>query len=377
MRDPQLIKMAKEKLTVEAIEQRYYMIHPDSKLPALSRLLETEDIHSALIFARTRVGSTELAEALSERGYTADALHGELNQPARESVLRRFRNGQLPVLVATDVVARGVDITGVSHVFNYDMPYDPEDYVHRIGRTGRAGRTGIAIMLVTPRERRYLNALEDYTKQKILRHELPKLETVRLHRDRRFLSQISNTITNESLEREQEMLQELMTHGYDVEQIARAALRLLRADELNRPIDHVKSVSDEPVKRSADGRRRSDQSDRNDRRDRGDRGGKREGRDDVKSRRPEIMTGRDAGMVRLMLNQGHNHGIRPRDIVGAIAGEVGISGKDIGAIDIQNEQTFVDVKASQADRILREMGQWRLRGKPIKLSRADQSMRGK
>ncbi|MCU0496431.1 MAG: DEAD/DEAH box helicase [Anaerolineae bacterium] len=371
MRDPQLIKMAKEKLTVEAIEQRYYLVHPDSKLPALSRLLETEEIHSALIFTRTRAGSMELAEALLERGYTADALHGELNQPARESVLRRFRNGQLPVLVATDVVARGVDITGVSHVFNYDMPYDPEDYVHRIGRTGRAGRTGIAIMMVTPRERRYLNALEDYTKQKIVRHELPKLETVRQHRDRRFLSQLTNVIDNDSLEREQAMLEELLTHGYDIEQIATATLRLLRADELNRPIDHVKSVSDEPVKRSSDGRRRGEQGDR------GDRGGKREGRGDVKSRRPEIMTGREAGMVRLILNQGHNHGIRPRDIVGAIAGEVGISGKDIGAIDIQNDQTFVDVKASQADRILREMGQWRLRGKPIKLTRADQSMRGK
>ncbi|MBC7869438.1 MAG: DEAD/DEAH box helicase, partial [Chitinophagaceae bacterium] len=165
MNDPVAITIERKQITVSLIEQRHYIVHEESKLAALSRLLETEDLKSALIFTRTRAGSAELAEALLERGFVADALHGELNQAAREAVLRRFRNGQLPILVATDVVARGVDIDDVSHVFNYDMPYDSEDYVHRIGRTGRAGRTGIAIMLVTPRERRRLQMLENFIKR--------------------------------------------------------------------------------------------------------------------------------------------------------------------------------------------------------------------
>jgi ATP-dependent RNA helicase DeaD len=368
MRNPVSITIAKEKMTVPLTEQRYYLVHSDSKLAALSRLLETEDIQSALIFTRTRTGSAELAEALLERGYVADALHGELNQAARDAVLRRFRNGQLPLLVATDVVARGVDISGVSHVFNYDMPYDPEDYVHRIGRTGRAGRSGIAIMLVTPAERRRLYGLEDYTKQKIAKMELPTVEAVQERRQSYFINQLNQVLQTGELEAEAALIENLVHAGYDAVEVAMAAMRMARAKELHRPIEEIKPLRD---------RDDAFKRDRNTRRPEGARSanGRGEGRFERSgnARRPEIRTGREADMVRLVIDQGHNQGIRPRDIVGAIAAEAGIPGKAIGAIDIQNDQTYVDVKASHVEQVLKQMRKWRLRGKQIKMMRADRS----
>jgi ATP-dependent RNA helicase DeaD len=381
MRNPVAITIAKEKLTVPLTEQRYYLVHADSKLAALSRLLETEDIQSALIFTRTRTGSAELAEALLERGYIADALHGELNQAAREAVLRRFRNGQLPLLVATDVVARGVDISGVSHVFNYDMPYDPEDYVHRIGRTGRAGRSGIAIMLVTPQERRRLYALEDFTKQKVPRMELPTPEAVRERRERRFVDQLNQVMDGGELQAEVALIETLVNEGYNPVDIAVAAVRMARAEEQHRPIEDLKPLRDreDAARRDRDNRRPmgtrgfgSGGASR-DGRERGDRNGKYEKSASGNSRRPEIRTGKESDMVRLVLDQGHNQGIRPRDIVGAIASEAGIPGKAIGAIDIQNDQTYVDVNSAHVDQVLNQMRRWRLRGKQIKLTRADRS----
>jgi ATP-dependent RNA helicase DeaD len=350
MRNPVSITIAREKLTVPQTEQRYYMVHKDSKLAALSRLLETEDIQSALVFTRTRSGSVEVADELLKRGYVADALHGELNQAARESVLRRFRNGQLPILVATDVVARGVDISGVSHVFNFDMPYDPEDYVHRIGRTGRAGRSGTALMLVTPQERRRIAGLESYTGQRITKSEFPTTETVYEQRDRRFAGKLENVLNGEDLQGEREMVSGLIEGGYDLAEITAALIHLARADEQNRPVEDLKSVRE-------DYRPRRDDASR-------DRSYNRTG---GRSR----TTGGESGMVRLVIDQGKNSGIRPGDIVGAVAAESGIPGKAIGAIDIQTDRTYFDVKASHVDQVLSSMRRWRMRGKQIKLMRAD------
>ncbi len=362
MHDPVVIAVKREQLTVALTEQRYYLVHEDSKLAALSRLLETEDMKSALIFTRTRTGSAELAEALLERGFTADALHGELNQAAREAVLRRFRNGQLPILVATDVVARGVDIQDVSHVFNFDIPYDPEDYVHRIGRTGRAGRSGIAITLVTPRERRRLANMEQFTKQRIAREELPLLEDVRAKRNARFVDNLKRML-EEDLQPEVALIDEMQQSGLSLEEIASSALRLARDDEYRRPVDHIK-----PVREDADRRPRRDGRDTGPRRRDG-----REFRDDPDggSRGSRRSAKNEPGMVRLMLNVGREQGIRPGDVVGAIASEAGIPGKDIGAIDIQRDQTFVDVKEAHVERVLRQMRRSYLRGKLVELTRVN------
>ncbi len=351
MRNPVSITIAREKLTVPQIEQRYYMVHKDSKLAALSRLLETENIQSALVFTRTRSGSAELAEELLKRGYVADALHGELNQAAREAVLRRFRSGQLPILVATDVVARGVDISDVSHVFNFDMPYDPEDYVHRIGRTGRAGRSGTALMLVTPQERRRIAGLEAYTGQRMIRAEFPSDEAVYEQRDRRFAAKLENILDTQNLDNERGIVDALIEGGYDIREMTAALIHLARADERYRPVEELKSVREErrPRQEGAFSGRNSA------------RPGRSRGAD----------RGAESGMVRLVIDQGKNSGIRPGDIVGAVAAESGIPGKAIGAIDIQTDRTYFDVKASHVDQVLNSMRRWRVRGKQIKLMRAD------
>lgn len=351
MNDPISVTVARKQVTVPQIEQRHYLVNQASKVVALSRLLETENLSSILIFTRTRAGSSELAEQLLERGFIADALHGELNQSAREAILRRFRSGSLPILVATDVVARGVDINDVSHVINYDMPYDPEDYVHRIGRTGRAGRDGIAITLVTPRETRRLKDVERYTRKSVPRMEIPKLETVREHRDRRFFEGIGDALTNADLQDELNIVLAMREEGFDPEHIAAAAIRMARADELNRPVEHLKPVK-ERKGRSSNGRRGSDRGDR--------RGAPRRRRSNE----------REKGMVRLKINVGNKHGIRPRDIVGGIAGETGIPGKAIGAIDIQDNFTYFDVKDSHVDNVLDKMKHRNLRGKNVDLQRA-------
>jgi ATP-dependent RNA helicase DeaD len=370
MRDPVVITVQHQQMTVPQVEQRHYLVYDDDKLAALSRLLETEPITSALIFTRTRAGSAELAEALLERGFIADALHGELNQAAREAVLRRFRSGSLPLLVATDVVARGVDISGVSHVINFDMPHNPEDYVHRIGRTGRAGRSGIAITLITPRERRWLADLERFIRVTIPRAELPTLAEVRSVRDRRFFERLGEALVAQDFDAEMTLLNEYVGEGIEPAYVAAAAMRLARADENRRPIEHIKTVRDDP--RRSQGRRdvgfagrdggrngyRSNGSNGSSYADRGPRGRSR-------TAAPE------AGMVTLLMNVGHDHGIRPGDVVGAIAAEAGIPGKAIGAIDIRQDRTYVDVNEAHVDKVLSRMQQGRrLRGVPVNLTRA-------
>jgi ATP-dependent RNA helicase DeaD len=357
MRDPQTLSMQRERLAVSLIEQRYYMIHEDYKLAALCRLLETEEMHSALIFTRTRVGSAELAEQLLERGFMADALHGELNQPAREAVLRRFRGGQLPILVATDVVARGVDISEVSHVFNFDIPYDPEDYVHRIGRTGRAGRSGVAIMLVTPRERRRLGQIEDYTRQPIRRATLPEIDEVLARRDQRFSVGLQAIAGEEDLSAERDLLAQMVEAGHDLGQIAAAAVRMARLDDLRRPLDVIPTVRDAPRREGGRYERSESRSASGER-----------GRQDVSDRRGGRRFA-DTNMVRLLVDLGHKQGVRPGDIVGTIAGEAGIPGKAIGAIDIQQNRTFVDVNADHVERVLALHKRF-LKGKPMNITRA-------
>jgi ATP-dependent RNA helicase DeaD len=182
-RDPHTFTMGHQKLTVATVEQRYYLINESDRLAALTRLFEAEPIVSALVFARTRLCTGELANELVGRGFQAEVLNGDLSQEARERVMQRFRNNQIKVLVATDVAARGLDIDHVSHVFNFDLPQDPELYVHRIGRTGRAGKSGVAISLLTPKERWFLRKIESYTKQKMTLATLPTEEGIQRQRD--------------------------------------------------------------------------------------------------------------------------------------------------------------------------------------------------
>jgi ATP-dependent RNA helicase DeaD len=236
-----------EARTVPQTTQRYYLLQESSKVAALTLLLEAEEIKSALIFTRTRVGAAELTETLVARGYPAEALHGDLSQAARETVLRRFRAGRVTLLVATDVGARGLDIAEVSHVVNFDMPFDVTDYVHRIGRTGRAGRSGMALTLVTPFERQRLRAIEMFTGQPLTRASLPTPAAVEAQRDARFKRRLDAVLAESNLHRELVLVQELAAGtDADVARIAAAAIRLARAPEQHRPLTAVRDLSPSP-----------------------------------------------------------------------------------------------------------------------------------
>lgn len=361
MNAPVHVAIQKEAMTVQQIEQRHYLVHPDSKIPALSRLLETEDMQSALIFTRTRADSAMLAEALLKRGYMADSISGDLSQDAREAVLRRFRNGDLPILVATDVVARGVDIPQVSHVFNFDMPQDDDDYVHRIGRTGRAGRSGIAITLVTPREVRRMAELERFIKQAIPRVQLPRLEDIRLRRDQKFAKRLEEVVISGEKEIGESTLAHFINAGFSLEDVASAAIQLARMSELD-VIDHVKSIREEAVPH-------------NQPRERGNRnneGGRRRFDDERVKGATRNNGGKprshEAGMARFVIDIGNNDRIRPGDIVGTVAALTGIEGKSIGAIRIQDTQTFFDVPEASVEKVMKGMARGKVRGKAVKLT---------
>jgi ATP-dependent RNA helicase DeaD len=231
MRDPQSVTVKRSALTAAAIEQRYYFVHENHKTNALTRLFEIEPIHSALIFARTRAETSTLANELVIRGIPAEAIHGDLDQNARERVLGRFRSNQLKVLVATDVAARGLDIDDISHVFNYHLPDDAEVYIHRIGRTGRAGKTGIAITLLSPKEKRRMREVEALTKQQVKEMKLPTAEDITNHREAQVVEKLKIWLGRGRYKRELEIVQELIDGGHDVMNIAAAAIKISRADE--------------------------------------------------------------------------------------------------------------------------------------------------
>jgi ATP-dependent RNA helicase DeaD len=363
MRDPQHVNIKRDTLTLASTEQRYYLVHENDKTNALTRLFEIEPIKSALIFARTRAETATLANELVVRGIPAEAIHGDLDQNARERVLGRFRANQLKVLVATDVAARGLDIEDISHVFNYHLPDDAEVYIHRIGRTGRAGKTGIAITLVSPREKRRLREVEALTKQPIKKMELPTVSDIHRHREAQVIENLRIWLGRERYKRELEMVQTLVEEGHDPLNVAAAALKIARADEKQRPIAEVAEVKDD--------RKRPE-------RDHSVRGGKREpfGRRDGSATgkgarsQPRGDGSHEEGMVRLKLNKGKMHGVRPSDIVGTIAFHANIPGYTIGKIRIEDKHTFVDVPEDVVDQVLKQNGNYRIGKEKFALTKA-------
>jgi len=348
MHDPQPVTIKRDTLTLASTEQRYYLVHESDKTNALTRLFEIEPIKSALIFARTRAETSSLANELVVRGIPAEAIHGDLDQNARERVLGRFRANQLKVLVATDVAARGLDIDDISHVFNYHLPDDAEVYIHRIGRTGRAGKTGIAITLISPRDKRRLREVEALTKQPITRMELPTTSDIIKHRESQVVENLKIWLGRGRYKRELEMVQELIEAGHDPLNIAAAAIKIARADEKQRPIAEVGEVKDERVRKELP------------------RGGKREafGRRDGSgkgdSARRRGGESHEEGMVRLKLNKGKTHGVRPSDVVGTIAFHANVPGYTIGKIRIEDKVTFVDVPEDLVEQVLKQNGNYRI-----------------
>lgn len=355
MHSPQQITIARKQMTVETIEQRYYLVHEADKLAALTRLFEMEEITSALIFARTRAGTADLAVELTRRGYPAEVLNGDLSQDARENTLSRFRQNLIKVLVATDVAARGLDIEDISHVFNFDLPDDPEIYVHRIGRTGRAGKTGIAITLLTPYERRRLGHIESFTRSKIKQATLPSEEDIRQSREERLLTQMRTWLNRSRFKRERELVEQMVADGFDPLDVAAAALKIARAEEKQRPVLTVTPVTEYrplPVPRTERPTNRTERAS----------GSRFEGRG--------FETSHEPGMVRISLNRGKAHGIRPNDIVGAIAAHASIPGHVIGKIIIHENRSLVDVPEQFVTKVLSQNGEIRFQKQPVELQLA-------
>ena len=377
LNDAKEIKIESSQSTDANIEQVYWMVSGTNKLDALTRILEVEPFDGMIIFVRTKTATVELAEKLEARGYSASALNGDMNQQLRERTIERLKTNKLDIVIATDVAARGIDVERVSHVVNYDIPYDSEAYVHRIGRTGRAGRSGKAILFVAPREKRLLYTIEKATKKPITLMELPSGATVTQHRIDQFTSQISTTLAEQpDLTFFNDLLAEFSNKNeVSPEEIASALAFLLQKE---RPLQ-VKFTDVKPERESSS-RDRAPRDDRGGRDERGSRGdrGPRDGGDRGRSDRPrEDRAPRedrprrehnDENMVRYRIEVGRNHEARPGDIVGAIANEAGISSSNIGHIKLHDEFSTVDLPKGLSGDVLSQLKKVRVRNRPLEIS---------
>ena len=347
--------------TIPRVRQVAYVVARQHKLSALGRVLDMEDPSSAIVFCRTRGEVDQLSESLASHGYRAQALHGGLSQEQRDRVMKRFRDGAVELLVATDVAARGLDIESVSHVVNYDVPSSPDGYVHRIGRTGRAGRAGVALTLVEPREHRYLRNIEQLTKQKIEMQKVPTIVDLRTRRLELTRAAIEEAIAGGDLD-QYRVVVDALSGDHDIVDIATAAVRIAHEAQVNEAAERDIPEVELTTRRSAarDGRERPAG------RDRGERAAKgRAGR----TKRSRGRAG-DADATRLYIGLGRSSGMRPADIVGAIANEAGIDSAGIGAIDIADRFSLVDVPAEDADAIIAALRGTKIRGKKV-MVRAD------
>ena len=356
LRDPKTVRIEAEQVTVSATEQRYYLVNEFDKLAVLTRLFEIENISTALIFTRTRARTGELVNELNLRGFPAEALSGDMSQEARERTMARFRSGHVKVLVATDVAARGLDVEGISHVFNFDLPDEAELFVHRVGRTGRAGRTGIAISLVTPSERRLMREIEHFTKQEMRACSIPTPEEIQAKRLNDLMTKIMMWLKRGRAKEERALVESLLVEGVDPLELAAVALKIARAEEKQRPIASVSPLPEKAV--------------RPERRPRTNAGFARKGDGETRApaprrerepRRNYADQPREAGMVRMVLGLGRQDGIRPGDVVGAIAFHADIPGSSLGKIIIQRDRTMVDVPEAYVDKVLAGNGRYKVR----------------
>jgi len=343
MHDPETIMVQRKALTVDTVDQRYYLVKEKDKLAALTRLFEAEDIGSTLVFTKTRVGSGKVANNLIQRGFPAEALNGDLSQDARIRVLDRFKTGRIKVLVATDVAARGLDIDDITHVVNYDIPTDPEAYVHRIGRTGRAGKDGIAISLLTPKDKRYLSRIEGYSKSIIKLAQLPTEKDLNERRDLKLLEKLEAWLERDRCKREQELVEYMIASGHDPVKIAASALKMARKGMSNQPLAKITPVE---FKESSSKKRH------------GKKGSHRNGKSNRQGHFQRSASGQEIGMVRLSINRGRIHGIRPGEIVGGIASRADIPGNGIGRITINEKSTLIDVQKEYVPAVLKKSGSY-------------------
>ncbi len=343
LNNPKEVKIVTKTSTAMTISQKYWQVSGLHKLDALTRILEMNEHDGMIIFVRTKAATIELAEKLTARGHVCEALNGDISQNLRERTVDRIKKGQIDILVATDVVARGLDVERVSHVVNYDIPYDTESYIHRIGRTGRAGRSGTAILFVANRERRMLQAIERATRQPIEKMQLPTASDINQQRVSRFKQRITETMDNEDLDFFLELVQEYQKDN-EVDPLKMAATLAQMAQGKTSLLLSEMEVHQE----------RRERSDRN----------------KFVPRKQRLVTANamplkndpDKAMTRYVIQVGYNDGVKPGNIVGAIATKADIESRYIGHIEIYEEFSTVDLPFNLTDDVLGKLGKTRICG---------------
>lgn len=360
--EPEYVKVIHDELTVPNIEQIYFEVKSTNKLDALTRVFDIENFKLALVFCNTKKAVDEIVTQLQARGYSADALHGDLSQMGRDKVMAKFRNGIVEILVATDVAARGLDIDNVDAVFNYDLPQDEEYYVHRIGRTGRAGKSGKAFSFVTSRDYYNLKDIERYTKSKVKLQLIPSFEDVEETKTTVFLNKVKDTIQNDNIEKYIKFVQDFADEDFTAIEVAAALLKISTAvddnlanqDDLNSPIK-----SDRNSKSNSRDRRSSDRGDRGDR-----------------DRKPRSEASNLRNPARIFINLGRMDNVRAADILGMLINEVKIPKASIGSIDIFDKYSFVDIESDYTKNINEIKLKPMFKGRTYNLEIANKSDRG-
>lgn len=355
--DPVHIRIAATQTTVETIEQRFVQVSQHNKLEALVRVLEVENTEGIIIFVRTRNSCVELAEKLEARGYASSPLHGDMNQQARERAVDQLKRGKLDILIATDVAARGLDVDRIGHVINYDIPYDTEAYVHRIGRTGRAGRSGMAILFVTHREMRMLRTIERATKGRISPMNIPSPETVAERRLSRLGEKVAEIINSDSLDFMQGAVAQLCQQlEIDTDILAAALLQQVQKERpLQLPAMHER------------------QRDRNDDRNSRNRGkGRRDSRPTPANlgKADALKDHPDVKMCRYIIDVGRDNNVGVGNIVGAVANEANIDSRYIGQIQLFDQITAIDLPEGMPKDMLQHLKKVRVCGRPLNIREA-------
>ncbi|WP_199100874.1 DEAD/DEAH box helicase [Dyella sp. ASV21] len=324
------------------IRQRYWFVSGMHKLDAMTRILEAEPFDAMIIFARTKQATEELAEKLQARGLAAAAINGDIAQPQRERVIQQLKDGKLDILVATDVAARGLDVERISHVMNYDIPYDTESYVHRIGRTGRAGRSGEAILFVTPREKGMLRAIERATRQPIEEMKLPTVEAVNDQRISKFKQRITDTLALGELDLFQQLIEQYeQEHNIPAVEIAAALARIAQGSQpLLLAPPSKREFAPREHGREQGGRERGEHDHRGEREHRSR---DRDGAPREFAPRPVRAHHTEEGKRTYRIEVGHEHGVKPGNIIGAIANEAGLESQFIGRLSIRGEYSLIDL----------------------------------
>ena len=375
LHEPVQVTIKSKTSTASKIRQRYWMVSGMHKLDALTRILEAESFDGMLVFTRTKIATEELAERLEARGFAVEALNGDMAQPQRERTIARLKGSQIDIVVATDVAARGLDVERISHVVNYDVPYDVESYVHRIGRTGRAGRSGEAILFIAPRERNMLRTIERVTRQTIAPMELPTIEDVNEQRLARFNERISKALAAGEGDAFRALVERYESeHNVPAIEIAAALASIAqgekpllldgespkreRSETRTHSKDNEKAEQTESLPQSRPTRKPETRP----RREASAPAEAREG----KKPRSQV----EENMETYRVEVGRVHGVQPGNIVGAIANEAGLEGKHIGRVVIRDDHSFVDLPPGMPKEVFQTLRKVRVAGQKLQISRA-------